>query len=453
MLSSVVRIVSTTQDSDYDAPWQGRSPATIIGTGCVVDGGRILCCAHAVANAAYIELRRVTGDESCRAEVVAVNHDCGLALLAAEDPSWLAKAESVKIGPSPTLRAPVYMFGANEGAHWVRDGIVSKIDAVRYTHSQRTLLAFTLDIDMTDSEGAGPVFEDDQLVGICVQKHTDDDRVGEVVPSPLIEAFLAGVRDHKRPVIPSLGITTQNTENARLRQHLQLPDDARGVVVIDVDHGGSADGVLLPDDVLVAIEDIPIASNGTISYAEVPPHRYDAIVGHHHVGDLVDVEIIRKGTRARLEFTLREWQPLVPRSSYDRRPDYLVWGGLVFQPLTRDYLATWEDWWNKGPKEFLDLYYRGRRTPERHEVVILTQILADEVNTGYAHLYNEAIVRVNDHAPRDFADFAGTVERATGLVRIETSSGGIAILHTDDVRRAMPRILARYQIPRASSRT
>ena len=85
--------------------------------------------------------------------------------------------------------------------------------------------------------------------------------------------------------------------------------------------------------------------------------------------------------------------------------------------------------------------------------MILTQIFADEVNTGYAHLYNEAIVRVNDHAPRDFADFAGTVERATGLVRIETSSGGIAILHTDDVRRAMPRILARYQIPRASSRT
>lgn len=54
---------------------------------------------------------------------------------------------------------------------------------------------------------------------------------------------------------------------------------------------------------------------------------------------------------------------------------------------------------------------------------------------------------------RAFADFASTLERATGLVRIGTSSGGLALLHTDDVRRATPRILARYQIPRSSSLT
>jgi hypothetical protein len=61
-----------------------------------------------------------------------------------------------------------------------------------------------------------------------------------------------------------------------------------------------------------------------------------------------------------------------------------VWGGLVFQPLTRDYLTTWEEWWNKAPKEFLNFYYLGRRAPERHEVVVLTQIFADQINTGYA---------------------------------------------------------------------
>jgi hypothetical protein len=141
----------------------------------------------------------------------------------------------------------------------------------------------------------------------------------------------------------------------------------------------------------------------------------------------------------------------VPRNRYGRQPDYLVWGGLLFQPLTRDYLTTWDEWWNKGPKEFLDLYYRGRRMPDRREVVILSQIFSDEVNTGYAHLYNESIVRIGDQVPRDFIDFADTLEQAIGLVRIETSSGGVIILHADDARRATPRILARYQIPRARS--
>jgi hypothetical protein len=33
-----------------------------------------------------------------------------------------------------------------------------------------------------------------------------------------------------------------------------------------------------------------------------------------------------------------------------------VYGGLVFQTLTRDYLTTWDKWWNKAPG-FLNYYY------------------------------------------------------------------------------------------------
>jgi S1-C subfamily serine protease len=451
VLSSVVRIVATVQGPDFDSPWQARTPTKSSGTGCVIEGGRVLAAAHAIANASWIELHRVTGGPPCRASVIAVNHDCDLALLAPADPAWLANAEPVRIGELPALRTPIFMFGATEGGHWVRDGIVSKIDTTRYTHSQRVLLALVLDIDMTESAGAGPVFDDDRLVGICVQKVTDENRIGEVVPPPIITAFLAGVRDGKPPRIPGLGITTQNTQNARLRQQLQLADDYRGVLVIQVEVDGSADGVLACGDVLVAIDDIPIASDGTISYAETPPHRYDAIVGEHHVGDRISVELVRDGARRRVELALRDWTPLVPRSRYERVTDYLVWGGLVFQPLTRDYLTTWDEWWNKAPKEFLDHYYRGMRTAERHEVVIVSTILDDDVNTGYAHLYNESITRVNGRLPRDFADFAATLESATGLVRLETSSGGVVVMHTNDVRAATPAILERYQIPRARS--
>ena len=42
-----------------------------------------------------------------------------------------------------------------------------------------------------------------------------------------------------------------------------------------------------------------------------------------------------------------------------------VYGGLVFQTLTRDYLTTWDKWWNKAPKEFLNYYYLGYRTAEQ----------------------------------------------------------------------------------------
>ena len=104
----------------------------------------------------------------------------------------------------------------------------------------------------------------------------------------------------------------------------------------------------------------------------------------------------------------------MPRSRYDQPPQYFVYGGLVFQTLTRDYLTTWDKWWNKAPKEFLNYYYLGYRTPEQHEVVILTQILADEINVGYAHLYNEAVATLNGKAPLDMVDF---VQRAVDRAR------------------------------------
>src|SRR5207248_603996 len=88
--------------------------------------------------------------------------------------------------------------------------------------------------------------------------------------------------------------------------------------------------------------------------------------------------------------------------------------------LTRDYLTTWDKWWNKAPKEFLNYYYLGYRSAEQHEVVILTQILADEINVGYGHLYNEAVAALDGRVPRDMEDF---------VTRPSDALGGELVLH------------------------
>ena len=84
----------------------------------------------------------------------------------------------------------------------------------------------------------------------------------------------------------------------------------------------------------------------------------------------------------------------------------------------------------------------------QHEVVILTQILADDINRGYGHLYNEAIAKLYGVPPRDIEDFVARLSAARGVVEIETTSGGMIMLDTDEVRKATPRILERYHIPR-----
>ena len=72
--------------------------------------------------------------------------------------------------------------------------------------------------------------------------------------------------------------------------------------------------------------------------------------------------------------TLKPVQNLVPRSQYDVAPSYLVWGGFVFQRLSRDFLATWDDWDSHAPTRFISHYEYGLPTPDCAEVVVLSRV-------------------------------------------------------------------------------
>ncbi len=301
----------------------------------------------------------------------------------------------------PMLRDEVAVVGYPVGGEEISitEGVVSRIEVQRYSHSQRHMLAVTVDAAINAGNSGGPVFGNGKVVGIAFQKLTGVDNIGEMVPPPIIRAFLDGVRTGKSPEIPALGITSQNLENPLLRRQLGLVDSERGVAVLHVDYSGSAYNILEPRDVITAIDGLPIANNGTVQFLDRYRTRYDVVLGHRYIGDKIQLQIKRAGKSQSVDIELRRWAPLVPRSRYDQAPQYFVYGGLVFQPLTRDYLTTWDKWWNKAPKEFLNYYYLGYRSEHQNEVVILTQILADEINVGYGHLYNEAIATLNGQDP------------------------------------------------------
>jgi len=447
----VIRVFATSQDPDFDGPWQARTPSNSTGSAVVIGPGLMLTGAHVVANATFLQIQKLSAPDKAIARVKAVSHDCDLALLEVLEPAnFLDDIVPADLGEMPNLRDEVAVVGFPVGGEEISitEGVVSRIEVQRYSHSQRHLLAATVDAAINAGNSGGPVFGDGKVVGIAFQKLTGVDNIGEMVPPPIIRSFLDGVQKGKRPEIPALGITTQNLENPLLRKQLGLTGDEKGVVVLHVDHGGSADGVLNPRDVITMIDGLPIANNGTVQFLGRYRTRYDVVLGNRYIGDRVKLSIRRDGKPQVVEVELAQWMPLVPRARYDEPPHYFVYAGLVFQTLTRDYLATWDKWWNKAPKEFLNYYYLGYRSAEQHEVVILTQILADEINVGYAHLYNEAVATLNGHAPLDMEEFVGMLSSAHGVVEITTTSGGMIMLDADEVRKATPRILTRYHIPR-----
>jgi hypothetical protein len=71
-------------------------------------------------------------------------------------------------------------------------------------------------------------------------------------------------------------------------------------------------------------------------------------------------------------------------------------GGLVFQPLTFNYLQYWgSDWQNNAPISLVAEFFNGKPTAGAKERIILNRVLADELNAGFQHFQNIAIKEIN----------------------------------------------------------
>jgi S1-C subfamily serine protease len=452
---AVVRIYATTQDPDYDSPWQTRVPSSSTGSGVVIGDRQVLTGAHVVANSTFLQVQKISDPNKAVAEVLGICHDSDLALLQVDDPDFMDGVEPAVLGELPDLRDRVAVVGFPVGGDEVSitEGVVSRIEVQRYSHSQRHLLAVTVDAAINKGNSGGPVLSrSGRVVGIAFQKLEGAENIGEMVPAPIIHNFVEGVAHGEKNIqVPALGIATQGMENPSLRRRLGLTAGESGILVLTVEHGSSADGHLRPGDAILSIDGHRIANNSTIPFLGRYRTRYDVLLGVKRVGEPMALKVLSGGERREITIELKPPAYLVPRSLYDVDPVYFVYGGLVFQTLTRDFLATWDHWWDKAPKEFLHLYYSGVSTPDRREIVILTQILADQLNVGYEHLYSETVVSVDGAKVRDMADFIAKIEAASGLVEIEMSSDGVVVLDTEQVAAAQPRILERYRITRDRS--
>ncbi|MFT4540637.1 MAG: S1-C subfamily serine protease [Planctomycetota bacterium] len=446
--SAVVRIYATTQVPDHDAPWQSETPESGTGSGVVVEPGRVLTGAHVVADATFVQVQKLSDPNKYVAHVESVCHDADLAVLRVEDERFMHEVTVAELGDLPALRDRVSVVGYPVGGEEISitEGVVSRIEVQRYAHSQRHLLAVTVDAAINSGNSGGPVIKDDKVIGIAFQSLEDAENIGEMVPAPIIRHFLRNQGTRAEMRIPGLGLSVQNLENPALRTALGIPEDQSGVLVRDIQYGTSAWGSLKSGDVLLEVDGHSIANNGTIQYGGRYRTSYWVLLGELDVGARLSFLVLRERELREIVLTLAPASFLVPRNSYDCTPTWFVYGGLVFQVLSSDFLRCWTDWWDRGPKEFLQLYYGGKRTEERQEVVVISQVLADEINVGYEACHTESVVGINGVMPKDMGDFVRRVDQSQETVEIQTSKGARIVFNTAEVREAGPRILKRYNI-------
>jgi S1-C subfamily serine protease len=399
-----------------------------------------------VEDAVGIEVKRADASETFPARVLFVSHDADLALVAVDDARFFEGVSSVSIGDMPRLQQRVYVWGFPEGGTTlsITSGIVSRIEVDSYAQSGRNLLSTQIDAAINEGNSGGPVISDGRIVGIAMQALENAENVGYMIPAPVIRHFLDDVKDGQYDGIPRLGLRVQNMESAAQRQAAGMNSGQTGALVLRVDYGGPAHGILRPRDVLLAIEGRAIANDLTVAWPGLGRVRYSMIYQSRQIGDRVEVAVLRDGKRLKKTIPLRPHMPLVPGRRTTERPRYVVFGGLVFQPLSADYF----DYFDEPPPNLVSVGWNHGVTKERREVIIMQRVLPDPVNRGYQGWSEEIVQRVNGIVPRDLEHLAQIIDSAQGRwLRVAMEDSHLVTLDVRAARAAHERILDDYGIP------
>jgi S1-C subfamily serine protease len=448
---SLVRITATAVEPDYKAPWNAGVIARGIGAGFVIDGSRIMTNAHVVSNSRYLTVERDGDPNKYQATVQFVAHDCDLALITVASPNFFKNMTPLRFGAIPELESVVSAYGYPLGGERmsVTTGIVSRIDFQLYTHSSvDSHLTIQISAQINPGNSGGPVMQNARVVGVAFQGYSGDvaQGVAYMIPTPVIQRFLKDVKDGQYDKYVDLGLTYSKLQNPAQRHFLGLKDDDRGVLIPTVVAAGPCAKSVKSGDVLLAIDDHPIASDATVvldgERVEMPE-----VVERKFKGDKVKLEIWRDKQNITTSVELDTVYPyLIQGHAYDVRPRYLVYGGLLFQPLNLELIDAYQPS-DLRLRHFFDFFVLEQIYLEHPEVIVLTNILPDPINT-YLGAYRGGIVDdVNGKKIKTLADLAKAFEEpADRFVVNLIGDGPPLVLDPKQVEAARERISTRYNV-------
>jgi S1-C subfamily serine protease len=447
VIPATVQITTVTAGPDYAKPWQLKATETISGSGAIIAGHRILTNAHNVAWAASIEVRRPGLQRKFSARVLHTDHSCDLALLTVDDPAFFDGVAPLEVGELPRVESPVSAYGYPIGGETASatSGIVSRLEEDMYVHSERYLLVVQIDAALNPGNSGGPVIGGGKIVAIAMQVLKDGENVGYAIPAPMIARFLVDAEDGGIAGVPCLGAYYLPIENEALRRYLRLDEGRTGSVVVNVGYGSSAWGNLQRDDVILAVDGVPLANDCTIQLAGGARTDFSYAIERKQIGEPVVLTVWREGREQSVSLVLGEYRALVSPPSYPRRCRYRIAGGIVFQPVDQHCADLLEDY--APPAVYKALVAEEAQTADRRELVMITSVLPHVVNRGYQDWSWDLVESVQGIPVRDFDHFNQLLDEADGpWINITCDDASRLVIDREAARAADEELLEQFGI-------
>jgi len=461
LLKSVVKIFSVRTEPNLSMPWQMKRQYSTTASGFIISGRRIITNAHAVGFQTSIRVRKHGSAEKFVAKLIGVCHQCDLAVLTvAEDYFW-RDVEDLEFGDIPELQESVTVIGYPTGGDSisVTKGVVSRVEETYYSHGNFRLLAIQIDAAINPGNSGGPALLGTKVVGVCFETLINAENIGYIIPVPVVQHFLLDIEKNGGNCsgFCDLGIQIQLLESENIRTALGMKHEQSGILVNKIYPLADAANVLKKDDVILSIEGSSIGNDGTIDFrdgGERISFRY-ALLSKFD-GEPVHVEFLRSGKvmSSDVKVVKPTMLSLVAANQYDVLPSYFIYAGLVFQILTQPFLQQeWgKEWQQKAPVRFVEKALYAAKEHADEEIVILSQILAADINVTYQQYVPNAVTHVNRVPIRNLRHLVELVDsNKESFLRFDLESERVVILNAQDAVTQSECILEHHNIPSAKS--
>jgi S1-C subfamily serine protease len=403
--NSVVKVFSTVRYPDYYRPWSKESPSEVTGSGVIIEGKRILTCAHVVLYASQVQVQANQAGDKISATVEFIAPGIDLAVLKLDDETFFGSHPALpRAKLLPEVKDAVMVYGYPEGGTSlsITKGIVSRIEFTSYNFPVSGL-RIQIDAAVNPGNSGGPAVVGDRMIGLAFSHLNQAENIGYIIPCEEIELFLQDIADGHYDGKPAMFDEQQTLENPALRVFLMLDKSVEGMVVHKPD---SADPAypLKEWDVITKIGDTPVDDQGMVKLGGNLRVRFVYLVQKTAKDGKLPLTVVRGGKEVHVELPVSPKHPMLLPDLGNSYPPYFIYGPLVFSRATEQFVRELTSS-NRGARWMHWLSYRGSplitRVGDRPAfdgeelVVVPSPFFPHKLDEGYSDPFGQVVESVN----------------------------------------------------------
>ncbi len=446
---SLVEIEITKQSYNYNLPWVVRNQQ-ISKNGVLIEGRQILTTADGLSNQYLCRVKKGGVSRQYIAKVKWIDYHANVAVLTIDTEDFFAGMQSVRLANAIPQSGRLQVYRWRSGRIEERAAEIIRLRSGESKMSYVKYLTLSVSSEIESAGWSEIVCDEHGLIGLTASASSGK---LEVLPAAFISTVLARYARNNDAGLGYFDFNYMQGKNPALLSSKGLQKRDVGVIVTQIDPRNQENYSLKVGDIILAIDGYSIDSEGKymdpvygrLSMSILATHMYNA-------GETLPLLIWRDYEEITVNYVVPKADfkdRFIPEQRYDAAPEYLIAGGLVFQPINGPLL----DALGSNIPVLLDYYRTQKSAQKRDGLVVLSKVLPDDYNLGYERLSLQIVDTVNGYRIDNLNSLQTALKKPIDefhhIQFLREENLQHIVLDVATMQAATERVLDHYQIPRA----